>query len=75
MIIKIVKIHLGLSGAVGSVGSLPRWFPLFDFFCLLVSSGSNFFPDTRKAVVDSFFFFLRLTCSVALWGGRDAANE
>ena len=22
-----------------------------------------------------FFFFFRLTCSVALWGGRDAANK
>ena len=22
-----------------------------------------------------FFFFLRLTCSVVLWGGRDAANK
>ena len=22
-----------------------------------------------------FFFFFRLTCSVALWGGRDAANN
>ena len=22
-----------------------------------------------------FFFFFRLTCSVVLWGGRDAANK
>ena len=45
----------------------------FSFFCLLVSSVSDFCPDTRGAVVDTFF--LRLTCSVVLWGGRDAANK
>ena len=45
------------SGVVGSVGSLPRWFPLFNFFCLLVSSVSEFRPDTVGAVVDTFFFF------------------
>ena len=44
----------------------------FSFFCLLVSSVSDFCPDTRRAVVDTFF---RLTCSVALWGGRDIANK
>ena len=43
------------SGVVGSVGSLPRRFPLFSFFCLLVSSVSAFHPDTRGAVVDTFF--------------------
>ena len=32
---------------------------------------SDFRPDTEGVVVDPFFFlFLRLTCSVALWGGR-----
>ena len=35
------------SGVVGSVGSRPRRFPLFSFFCLLVSSVSDFCPDTR----------------------------
>ena len=43
---------------MGSVGSLPRRFPLFSFFCLLVSSVSDFRPDTRRVVVDTFFFFL-----------------
>ena len=43
---------------MGSVGSLPRRFPLFSFFCLLVSSVSDFSPDTRGAVVDTFFLFL-----------------
>ena len=29
-------------------------------------------PDTKGAMVDTF---LRLTYSVVLWGGRDAASE
>ena len=33
---------------------------------------SDFRPDTKGAVVVTFF---RLTCSVALWGVRDAANN
>ena len=44
----------------------------FSFFCLLVSSVSDFCPDTKRAVVDTYF---RLTCSVVLWGGRDGANK
>ena len=43
---------------MGSVGALPRHFPLFIFFCLLVSSVSDFCPDRRRAVVDTFFLFL-----------------
>ena len=39
---------------MGSVGSLPRWFPLFNFFCLLVSSVSDFRPVTGEAVVNTF---------------------
>ena len=75
MDIKIVKIFLGLSLVLWAVwGSLPRWFPLFSFFCWLVSSVSDFHPDTRGTVVAHFSFF-RLTCSVAFWGGRDAANQ
>ena len=42
---------------MGSVVSLPRPFPLFNFFCLLVSSVSGFCPVTGEAVVDTFFFF------------------
>ena len=41
----------------------------YSFFCLLVSSVSGFRPDTKGMVEDTFFF--RLTCSVALWGGRE----
>ena len=41
-------------------------------FCLLVSSVSDFSPDTQGAVVDTFF---RLICSVTLWGRGDAANN
>ena len=44
----------------------------FSFFCLLVSSVSNFCPDTRGAVVVTFF---RLTCSVVFWGGRNTADK
>ena len=44
----------------------------YSFFCLLVSSVSGFRPDTKGTVEDSFFFFFfRLTCSVALRGGRE----
>ena len=76
MIEQIVKIYLGLSLVLWAVwGSPPRWFPLFSFFFLLVSSVSDFRPDTRGAVVDTFFFFLRLTCSVTLWEGRDAVRK
>ena len=44
----------------------------FTFFCLLVSSVSNFCPDTRRVVVVTFF---RLTCSLVLWGGRNTINK
>ena len=37
----------------------------YSFFCLLVSSVSGFRPD------GGHFFFFRLTCSVALRGGRE----
>ena len=72
MTVKSKGISGPFSGVVGSVGSLPRQSPLFSFFCLLVSSVSDFHPDTRGAVVDTVF---RLTHSVALWGGREAANK
>ena len=54
--------------------SLPKWFPLF----ILASSVCwslqclNFRPDTRRAVVVTFF---SLTCSVVLWGGRNTTNQ
>ena len=37
---------------------------------MLVSSVSGFRPDT-KGMVEDTFFFLRLSCSVVLWGGRE----
>ena len=55
--------------------SLPRRFPLFSFFCLLVSPVSDFCPNTRRGIGGPFSFFFRLTCSVALRGGRDATNN
>ena len=45
----------------------------FSFFCLLVSSVSNFHPDTGAWWWWSLFF--RLACSVVLWGGRNTANK
>ena len=75
MVVKIVKIFLGLSLVLWAVWeSPPRWFPLFSFFFLLVSSVSDFHPDTRGGGGGHFFVF-RLTCSVALWGGKDTANK
>ena len=43
----------------------------FRFSCLLVSSVSDFRPDMGGRTL----FFFMLTCSVVLWGGRDAANK
>ena len=45
----------------------------YSFFCLLVSSVFGFHPDTKGTVEDTFLFvfFFRLTCSVALRGGRE----
>ena len=34
--------------------SLPRWFPLFQLLLFAVSSVSDFCPDTRWVVVDTF---------------------
>ena len=42
---------------MGSVGSLPRQFPLFSFFCLLVSTVSDFRPDMGGGGGGHFFFF------------------
>ena len=81
MVIKIVKMYLGLSLVLWAVWVHFKGGFLCFSFCLLVSSVSDFFPDTRGVVVDNFFFFFlfffffRLTCSVVLWGGRDAANK
>ena len=45
----------------------------YSFFCLLVSSVSGSHPDTKGTVEDTIFFLIlfRLTCSAALWGGRE----
>ena len=45
------------SRVVGTVGSLPRRFPPFTFFCLLVSSVSDFCPDTRTGGGGGHFVF------------------
>ena len=43
----------------------------FIFFCLLVSSVSDFCPDTKRAVVDTFFQAHLFSRAV----GRDAVNK
>ena len=52
--------------------SLPKQFPLFILASVCFSSVSNFRPDTRGAMVLTFF---RLTCSVVLRGGRNTAKK
>ena len=47
-------------------------FVYFGFLCLQISSVSNFLPDTRGGEVGHL---CRLTCSVALWGGRSTGNK
>ena len=73
MIVKIVKIYLALSLVLWAMwghfqgGSLCLTSVCWSLQCLvsaLTQGGSG-----------GYFFFFRLTCSVALWGGRDAANK
>ena len=74
MIVKIVKIYLGLSLVLWAVwGHFQGGSLCLASSCFLVSLVSDFRPDTRGMVVDTFFF--RLTCSVALLGGSDTANK
>ena len=63
------------SGVVGSVGSLPRRFPLFNFFCLLVSSVSDFRPDTGGRWWTFFFFLGSLVQSHCGEGGMLQTNS
>ena len=75
MVVKIVKIFLGLSLVLWAVwghfqgGSLCLASSVcWSLQCLILALTQG----GGGAVVDTFF---RLTCSVALWGGRDAANK
>ena len=47
----------------------------FSFFCLLVSSVSDFCPDTRRVVVDTFFFLGSLVQSHCGEGGTLQTNN
>ena len=73
MIVKIVKIYLALSLVLWAVwghfqgGSLCLTSSVCWSLQCLISQGGWWWT--------LFFFFFRLTCSVALWGGRDAANK
>ena len=74
MIIKIVKIYLALSLVLWAVwgyfqgGSLCFSSVCWSLQCLISVLTQGWWWWT-------LFFFFRLTCSVALWGGRDAANK
>ena len=74
MIVKIVKIYLALSLVLWAVwghfqgGSLCLASSVcWSLQCLISTpmQGERWWA----------LFFFRLTCSVALWGGRDAANK
>ena len=76
MIVKIVKIYLALSLVLWAV-----WGHFQGGSLCLTSSICWSLQCLISALTQSggsgghFFFFLRCTCSVALWGGRDAANK
>ena len=77
MIVKIVMIYLALSLVLWAVwgyfqgGSLC----LTSSVCWSIQCLISVLTWGCGVVVDTFFFFFRLTCSVALWGGRDASNK
>ena len=59
MVVKIVKIFLGLSLVLWAVwGHFQGGSLCFGFFSLLVSSVSDCHPGTKRAVVDTFFRLL-----------------
>ena len=75
MIVKIVKIYLALSLVLWAAwghfqgGSLC----LTSSVCWSIQCLISIL--TQGVGGGHFFFFFRLTSSVALWGGRDAANK
>ena len=77
MIVKIVKIYLAVSLVVWAVwghfqgGSLC----LTSSVCWSLQCLISILTQGGAVVDTFFFFFFRLTCSVPLWGGRDAANK
>ena len=70
MIVKIVKIYLGLSLVLWAVwGHFQGGSLCLASSCFLVSSVSDFRPDTRGMVVDTFFFQAHLfSCAVGREG-------
>ena len=73
MIVKIVKIYLALSLVLWAVwghfqgGSLYLTSVCWSLQCLI-----SILTQWERWWT---LFFFRLTCSVALWGRRDAANK
>ena len=75
MIVKIVKIYLALSLVLWAVWGHFQGSSLcltssvcWSLQCLISSL-------TQGGRWWTLFFFFRLTCSVAMWEGRDAANK
>ena len=91
MIVKIVKVYLGLSlwwccGQCGVSSFLDSSLVWLIFLKIYTSKGVPFvlassvcwslqclISPRHKGEGGGHFF--RLTCSVVLWGGRDAANK
>ena len=77
MIVKIVKIYLALSLVLWAVwghfqgGSLC----LASSVCWSLQCLISILTQGGGGGGQFFFFFFRLTYSVVLWGGRDAANK
>ena len=74
MIIKIVKIYLALSLVLWAVWGHFQGSSLYLTSSVCWSLQCLISVLTRGRWWTLFFFF-RLTSSVALWGGRDAANK
>ena len=75
MIVKVVKIYLVLSLVLWAVWGHFQGGSLCLTSSVCWSLQCLIFVLTQGGGGGHFFFFFRLTCSVALWGGRDAANK
>ena len=75
MIVKIVKIYLALSLVLWALWGHFQGSSLCltSSVCCSLQCLISALTCGAGAVVDTFFF--RLTCSVVLWGGRDAVNK
>ena len=73
MIVKIVKIYLALSLVLWAVwGHFQGCSLCFTSVCWSLQC---LISTLTHGGSGGHYFFFRLTCSVVLWGGRDAANK